>query len=107
MRMNTPKYLTIDGVTFCRDDKTGYYLNSTLGVRAHRFVFERARGSIHPGYHVHHKDEDKSNNNIDNLELLLAGDHATHHGLKRADNPEWMRWSRDNLKINAGPSATE
>lgn len=104
--MNTPKHLVIDGVTFCRDDETGYYLNSVLRIRAHRFVFERANGPIPGGYHVHHKDEDKSNNHIDNLELMLPAQHATHHGLKNASDPDWLAWSRNNMAVNATPAAS-
>lgn len=104
---SAPKWIVIEGVSFCRDDTTGYYLNSALRVRAHRFVYERAKGPIPPGYHVHHKNEDKSDNHIDNLELMRAGEHATHHGTKRATSPNWLAWSRDNLKQNAVPLAAE
>lgn len=36
----------------------------------HRLVYETFVGSIPKGYEVNHKDEDKSNNRLDNLELL-------------------------------------
>lgn len=42
--MNHPKYQEYNGVIFCRDEKTGYYLNSTLRVRMHRYVWEKKRG---------------------------------------------------------------
>lgn len=105
--MEKPKYITIDGVSFCRDETTGYYLNGTLGVRAHRYVYAKAFGSIPPGYHVHHKDEDKSNNELDNLELLLAGEHIAYHGSKRALDPEWLEWSRNNMAATARPAASK
>lgn len=105
--MTGPKFIVIDGISFCRDDETGYYLNGTMGVRAHRYVYAKYHGPIPEGYHVHHKDEDKSNNDIDNLELMLAGDHLTYHGLKNAANPEWLEWSRNNMATKARPAASE
>lgn len=40
--------------------------------RVHRVVWEAFNGKIEPGLQVNHKDEDKSNNNITNLEVLTA-----------------------------------
>lgn len=105
--MNSSKYIVVDGISFCRDDETGYYLNSTLGIRAHRYIYEREYGPIPPGYHVHHKDEDKSNNDPLNFELLLAEEHGAHHGNIRAADPDWLEWSRNNLRENACPRAAE
>jgi hypothetical protein len=105
--MSTPKFIVIDGISFCRDDSTGYYLNGTIGVRAHRYVYAKKHGPIPPGYHVHHKDEDKSNNEIDNLELMFGTDHFTYHGQKNADDPDWLAWSRENMRVNACHAAAE
>lgn len=105
--MKNPKYITINGIRFCRDDETGYYLNGTLNIRAHRYVYELANGPIPDGFHVHHKDENKANNSPDNLELKTHSDHATHHGLIRASDPEWLAWSRKNLAERARPKASE
>lgn len=106
-RMNTPKFIVIDGVRFCRDDDTGYYLNGTINVRAHRYVYEKRKGPIPPGYHVHHKDEDKSNNDISNLELMLGPEHIAYHMAKRMSDPERLAWSRENMRVNARPAASE
>jgi len=35
---------------------------------------------------VHHKDEVKTNNHIDNLELMTRLDHARHHALLNNQN---------------------
>ena len=35
-------------------------------------------------YHIHHKDENKGNNNINNLEVMTASDHVRLHGLQAA-----------------------
>lgn len=46
-------------------------------VKKHRLVMEQYIGrTLLPNEDVHHKDGDKQNNDIDNLELLLHGDHS-------------------------------
>ena len=63
---------------------TGYYAQ-TSGERRHmhRDVWEYHHGPIPPGWDVHHIDEDKSNNDIDNLECLPKADHTRLHHLRR------------------------
>ena len=78
--MNSPKYQEYKGIYFCRDNNTGYYLNSTLKVRMHRYVWEQEVGPIPDGFDVHHIDGDKSNNSIDNLSLLTNRAHQILHG---------------------------
>lgn len=43
--------------------------------KEHHIVFEKNNGSIPNGYVIHHKDGDKRNNNINNLECLNKLDH--------------------------------
>lgn len=45
----------------------------------HRLIFEDFYGPIPNGCHVHHKDGDKKNNCIMNLQLLSASDHHRQH----------------------------
>lgn len=61
----------------------GFYYQHN-GKRLHRTVWEYHNGAIPKGYHVHHIDEDRSNNNIDNLELIPASEHLSRHS-SRAD----------------------
>ena len=35
---------------------------------------------------VHHKDENKLNNNIDNLQIMTRGEHSRYHRLKEIEN---------------------
>lgn len=49
---------------------------------AHRVVWEEHHGPIPEGYHVHHKNGDKRDNRIENLEVLSPQDHSEHHNLK-------------------------
>jgi len=58
----------------------GYYGCTTEGRHyLHQAVWEFHNGEIPTGHHVHHKDEDKENNKIENLELITASDHGKLH----------------------------
>lgn len=100
--MNNPKYIEYHGVRFCRDDKTGYYLNSTIRKRLHRYVWEQEVGAIPPGCHIHHLDGDKSHNTIDNLALITASGHQRLHGREE----ERKAKARENAK-KARPFAAQ
>lgn len=53
-------------------------------VLEHRYVMEQKLGRyLEPFETVHHKDHNKQNNNIDNLELLSNSEHAKLHGLQQ------------------------
>lgn len=50
------------------------------GVGAlHCEIWKDAHGPIPEGHHIHHKDENPSNNDLDNLECMPAGDHLSMH----------------------------
>lgn len=49
------------------------------GVRLHRVVWQHFNGEIPDGYHIHHKDHDKSNNKPENLELVHGSEHLSAH----------------------------
>ena len=77
--MGFPKYIEYDGIKFCRDEKTGYYLNSTIRKRLHRYVWEKEVGSIPRGCQIHHVNGDKSDNRIENLAIMTASGHQLLH----------------------------
>ena len=56
---------------------TGYY-GKTTGRRTllHRDVWEQLKGKIPKGFDIHHIDEDRANNNIENLECLPKPEHT-------------------------------
>lgn len=99
------KFAWIDGYRFCRDDKTGYYLSTQIkgNKRLHRYVWEKHNGAIPDGFHVHHKDHDKQNNDISNLEILSASEHSFLHGLELTEDQR--QWRRNNVINNAMPAA--
>lgn len=94
-----------DDLAFRRDRKTGYYLNAKTHKRLHVYVWEHYNGEIPNGYHVHHKDFDKSNNEIDNLQLLSPKEHMKLHG-KSWDKERYEK-QIENLNENARPKALE
>ena len=102
--MNT-KSQTFNGLKFTRDDKTGYYLNSTIRKRMHIYVWEFYNGKVPSGYEIHHIDHDKSNNDISNLQLIKAEEHRKYHANNVSD--EVRQWRKENLSINARPKANE
>ena len=49
-------------------------------IREHRFLMEQAIGRrLEPWEHVHHKDENKRNNVLENLEIKTASVHSRDH----------------------------
>lgn len=67
----------------------------------HRLVYETFAGSIPKGYEVNHKDEDKSNNQFTNLELLTHKDNinfGTRNQRARQNNMKWDNFRQNRLR---------
>ena len=71
----------------------GFYYQHK-GKRLHRAVWEYHNGDIPKGYHVHHKDGDRSNNDISNLVLMQSSAHLSEHMSKE----ERKAKSREDIK---------
>jgi len=99
------KYIYYNGLKFTRDDRTGYYLNSTIRKRLHRYIWEYHNGEIPKGYQIHHIDHDKSNNDISNLSLTSGKAHRSYHGVHRTITHR--QEIVNNLNENARPKAIE
>lgn len=67
-------------------DAGGYEVLRRRGklVPVHRLLMEQHLGKPIPeGYVVHHKDGNKRNNRIENLELMTHEEHTAHHASAR------------------------
>lgn len=99
----------INGYSFRKDKKTGYYLSSKQingkRKRLHIYIWELHNGVIEKGYHIHHLDGDKSNNNICNLAKLLKAEHLQYHA--RTLTEERKQQMREQLEKKARPKAME
>lgn len=51
----------------------------------HKVIWIKANGAVPSGYIVHHKNGNKLDNRLENLEILTAQQHAEHH------NQKWPR----------------
>lgn len=69
---------------FYQDKQTDYWISTTYPkIRAHTWVWEHESGMKVPkGFHVHHKDGNKSNNSYENLVLVTPKQHAKEHWTK-------------------------
>lgn len=77
-----------NGVKYKKNER-GYYVTKSLPRRKmHRDVWEFYKGPIPEGYVVHHKDEDKGNNEISNLQCISASLHAKLHSAFKTKNPK-------------------
>ncbi len=52
-------------------------------IYEHRYIWEFYYGPVPKGYNIHHVDEDKLNNAIENLEVLPHGSHSRKHQIAR------------------------
>lgn len=66
-------------------------------IRLQRAVWEFYNGKIEGDMHVHHIDGNKSNNSIENLELLTPTEHAKKHGKRTAQlwQKKYMQKARE------------
>ena len=58
------------------------YKGSSINGRSeleHRRVWRKAFGEIPKGFHIHHKNGDKKDNRLENLELISASEHTKLH----------------------------
>lgn len=103
------KIAYFNGYRFTKDDKTGYYLSSSKieghRKRLHRYIWEYYNGKIPKGYDIHHKDHNKDNNELDNLELISRSQHSKLHCQELTKEQKQKR--KDNFEKNARPKAIE
>lgn len=96
------KHIEEDGYKFTLDNQSGYYLSSKKingrRLRYHVYVWIKNKGPVPEGYAVHHKDENKENNTIENFILISDVMHCGFHAKERMQNPERYAEQKENLK---------
>lgn len=67
-----------NGLKFYYDKSNGYMFRlDKKKMFLHRYIWEIERGEIPKGFEIHHKDGNKLNNIIDNLECISRGEHIS------------------------------
>lgn len=95
-----------NGIRFTIGPGRRYFSNSNVKPRSmHCYVWSYYNGEIPKGYEVHHKDLNRYNNDISNLELLEKHEHKKLHG--RILTEEQREWRRNNINEKARPKAIE
>ena len=81
-------------------DKKGYACICLGGkdIKLHRYIWEKQNGVISKGFQLHHKDYNKSNWRLDNLELVTQSDHLKIHAGWKRENGKWIAKSCKNCK---------
>lgn len=70
-------YQYFNGKKYTLRKSIGYYgLSNEKRTLIHRDIWEFYNGKIPKGFDIHHKDRDKSNNKIENLELINHAEHS-------------------------------
>lgn len=85
--------------------ENGYYYNCSTRKHLHQAIWIDHNGPIPKGCEIHHKDLNKENNDISNLECLTKAEHKKLHGDMLTE--EQRQWRRENLEKNARPKANE
>lgn len=95
--------VTFNGETYVQQPN-GYYFKYTTrnaerrhAKQLHRAVWEFYNGPIPDGYHIHHVDGNKDNNDISNLECISAKEHLSMHSKKLMQDPERRQKNRQHL----------
>jgi hypothetical protein len=90
--MNKPLKESHFGVTFYVQS-TGRYLATRKPVSGerllHRIVWTMANGPVPDGHEIHHKNEDWTDNRLDNLECIDAAEHQRGHMVEKYKDPEF------------------
>lgn len=77
-------FIVADGIKFT-PNKKGYYRATRRDrfISLHRYLYEREYGELPEDWDVHHIDENKQNNNLDNLQAMPKSDHTKYHQDKK------------------------
>ena len=69
-------------------------------VTWHKYIYEFHYGRLQQGIHVHHKNGNKSDNHIDNLEALTNSDHTQKHSKPAPTKTYICPWCGNSFERN-------
>lgn len=74
-------FIIYDGIKFTPSGNGYYRATSRSGhISLHRYKYEKEVGKIPIDYDIHHKDGNKQNNELNNLECISKSDHTRLYG---------------------------
>lgn len=82
--ISRPSRYRQNGYWMLRWNDGGRYVHKLEHIK----IWEDANGPKPYGFDIHHRDEDKGNNSISNLQLMPAGDHRRLHKTKYGSREE-------------------
>lgn len=100
-----PRGTTKGGYTYGSICGKGYlgvvlYLNGKRHTkRMNRLVWETFVGEIPKGYDVHHKNHIRTDNRLENLELIEDGEHSKMHYEENKENLDNIRIKKRSMKV--------
>lgn len=100
-----PRGTTKGGYTYGNICGKGYlgvvlYLNGKRHPkRMNRLVWETFVGDIPKGYDVHHKNHIRTDNRLENLELIEDGEHSKMHYEENKENLDNIRIKKRSMKV--------
>lgn len=82
-RWNRGKMLSPEGYVKMRVGRAHPLADPNGYAYEHRLVIAAAGIQIPDGYVIHHKNGDKTDNRLENLEVVARGVHNAHHNINR------------------------
>lgn len=118
-----PRKYTKDRYTFGNCNNGGYlqyvlsYKQKKVNKKIHILVYETFVGPVPKGYDVHHKNHNRQDNRVENLELIEKIDHCKNHykekqgkmteGTKKVLSKPIVQYTLDGEFVAEYPSAME
>lgn len=96
-----------DGKKFRKDQKTGYFLATRPTYngkreRLHVYVWRKYNGPVPDGFHIHHVDGNKDNNEPENLACVVVSEHTAYHSRKYvSEHPEEAKENMNRARVYA------